>query len=314
VAHGFVRRVLPCPPETRCWAPPQPRGAVLHRQPATPGQPALAQDRPGRGLVATRTGGPVDSRQPLPRTPQLARRPIAAPLPRAPPWRHRLAVAVVRQRLPVRVTLALAVGALLVRDVTQRHRWRPGQPGLGTPRAGQRLRHGGRSVVAARRPEPRQGHRRAPARREPGGQGGAVCRAGAKPADGCGASLGGTATSWASAPIAIPAACRVPAARCGGREDGTRGVCRLRWARALSTRERVGGRPQARERRDGSTLPHGIRTLPVPTDVAAGSRDEPHTRAPSTNASPASHAPLPAGGVSRTRGPRSFPLPGRRAA
>ena len=42
-------------------------------------------------------------------------------------------------------------------------------------------------------------------------------------------------------------------------------------------------RPRARERRDDSSLPNGIRTRPVTSDVVAYSRDQPHIRARSTN-------------------------------
>jgi hypothetical protein len=48
-----------------------------------------------------------------------------------------------------------------------------------------------------------------------------------------------------------------------------------------------------RERRSCSTLPHGIRALPVTTGVATGSRDHPHQRAHRTMVPTASHGPLP---------------------
>ena len=49
-----------------------------------------------------------------------------------------------------------------------------------------------------------------------------------------------------------------------------------------------------RERRRCRTLPHGIRSRPVPTGVAPDSRDHPHPRAQSPRAPTASHGPLPA--------------------
>jgi hypothetical protein len=48
----------------------------------------------------------------------------------------------------------------------------------------------------------------------------------------------------------------------------------------------------ARERPSSRTLPHGIRPAPVTTGVATSSQDQPHQRAHSTNASPASYNPL----------------------
>jgi hypothetical protein len=48
-----------------------------------------------------------------------------------------------------------------------------------------------------------------------------------------------------------------------------------------------------RERRNCSTLPHGIRSMPVTTGVATSARDQPQKRAHRTMASTASHGPLP---------------------
>jgi hypothetical protein len=115
----------------------------------------------------------------------------------------------------------------------------------------------------------------------------AVTRAERRP--GWGSSRGGSATEGPAAPTSIPAACRLTAARGGGarlllvasghgRCRHHRGHCPRQWAR---------------QRRRCRTLPHGIRSTPVPTGVAPGSRDHPHQRAHPTRASTASHGPLP---------------------
>jgi hypothetical protein len=51
--------------------------------------------------------------------------------------------------------------------------------------------------------------------------------------------------------------------------------------------------PWGRERRSCSPLPNGIRAWPLTTDVATGSRDQPHQRAHSTSGPTASHGPRP---------------------
>ena len=84
-----------------------------------------------------------------------------------------------------------------------------------------------------------------------------------KPRTGWRSSLGGTAPKGPSAPRSIPAACRVTAASGGGRGGVDWDVCGWRWAMAASTMPKSAKRQRAREERDGSTLPNGIRGLPV---------------------------------------------------
>ncbi len=122
---------------------------------------------------------------------------------------------------------------------------------------------------------------------------------------GCGSSPGGTATSWASAPTSMPAACSLTAASGGERrlraDQRRRPLSHddLHWHRG----PRQG--PGARARPSSRTLPHGIRPAPGPPGVAPGSQDPPHPRAHRTPASPASYNPL----VPRQASAVSTPVP-----
>jgi hypothetical protein len=95
------------------------------------------------------------------------------------------------------------------------------------------------------------------------------------------------------APTSIPAACRLTAANGGKSRLGA-----TLWLLTVGHRclhDQRGDRqwPWGRERRRCSPLPHGIRALPVTTDVATGSRDHPQQRAHRTIVPTASHGPLP---------------------
>ena len=105
----------------------------------------------------------------------------------------------------------------------------------------------------------------------------------------------GTATQGSDSPIAMPAAWRWRTASAAASAVATRGAST--GAYILGIKPRTGGmvasevrdaralvcrRPSARQRRRIGSLPHGIRTMPVPNGVVASSRDHPGKRARST--------------------------------
>jgi hypothetical protein len=82
---------------------------------------------------------------------------------------------------------------------------------------------------------------------------------------------------------------RIPPCSDGERAGGSgwgkwslRGVIQTSTMRSAGKRD-THERPRARERRNDSSLPTGIRTRPVTSDMVAYSRDQPHRRARSTN-------------------------------
>src|SRR5207244_13460204 len=111
----------------------------------------------------------------------------------------------------------------------------------------------------------------------------------------------GRAAQGPRARRARPAAWRVTVARWGGKAADTAGVVRVRGAMAAAT---IGEGNRGRgwgSGEDCRTLPHGIRTRPVPNAGAAG-LPGPHgpQRARSTNAQTVSHAPLSLGRIRDT--------------
>jgi hypothetical protein len=168
------------------------------------------------------------------------------------------------------------------------HRWRIDQPHLNAP-ARQELK-----PRTPRDPSRFQGHGRDPARGPPVGQALSIDRVRATAAHRLGVVTGGHRHNMRFGPHVNACGPQVD----GGQLGWERGLGARRLRRAVghgrlrqhrAPRERQWGQ----ERRRCSPLPHGIRSRPVTTGVATGSRDQPHQRAHRTIGPTASHGPLP---------------------